>query len=216
MAAAVRVMTVERGIDPRELALLAFGGAGPLHAVAVAEELGIRRVVVPRASGVLSAVGLVVSERRSDAVESVLLAGEALTAEAVGSAVERLADRSRAALDTGGGEVRASYDLRYAGQAFELTIEAGPSPDPATLREAFERAHDERYGYADADAEVELVTVRVAVVLPGGEPGRQDAAARERVGGPAVIDLGEATLVVPGGWAGEADEAGTWVLERTR
>src|SRR5204863_8966481 len=79
MARAVRVMTVERGIDPRDLALLAFGGAGPLHAAAIAAELDMRRIVVPRASGVLSALGLVVSERRRDLVESVLLAGGALT-----------------------------------------------------------------------------------------------------------------------------------------
>ena len=214
MAAAVRVMTVERGIDPREMALLAFGGAGPLHATAVADELGIRRVVVPRASGVLSAVGLVVSERRSDAVESVLLAGPALTAEAVGSAVARLAARGREALGIEGGDVRASYDLRYAGQAFELTVDADPEPDPGALRAAFERAHEERYGYADADAEVELVTVRVAVVLPGGEVGDAEAPGGDRVNGPAVIDLSEATLVVPDGWGGATDAGGAWILER--
>ena len=214
MAAAVRVMTVERGIDPREMALLAFGGAGPLHAAAVADELGIRRVVVPRASGVLSAVGLVVSERRSDAVESVLLSGSALTAEAVAAAVDRLAERSRAALAVERGEVRASYDLRYVGQAFELTVEASPTPRPDELRSAFERAHEERYGYSDQEADVELVTVRVAVVLPGGEPGREDARAGEPVDGPAVIDLSEATLLVPAGWTGASDASGTWILER--
>ena len=74
MAQAVRVVTVERGIDPRELALVPFGGAGPLHAAQIAEELGMRRVLVPVASGVLSAFGLVVAERRRDLVESVLLA----------------------------------------------------------------------------------------------------------------------------------------------
>ncbi|HYY05634.1 MAG TPA: hydantoinase/oxoprolinase family protein, partial [Candidatus Limnocylindria bacterium] len=82
MARAVRVMTVERGIDPRDLALLAFGGAGPLHACSIADELDMRRVVVPQASGVLSALGLIVSERRRDLVESVLLAGDDLTREA--------------------------------------------------------------------------------------------------------------------------------------
>ncbi len=80
MAQAVRVVTVERGIDPRELALVPFGGAGPLHAAQIADELGMRRVLVPVASGVLSAFGLVVAERRRDLVESVLLAGEELTA----------------------------------------------------------------------------------------------------------------------------------------
>ena len=75
MVRALRVMTVERGVDPRELALLAFGGAGPLHAAAIADELGMTRILCPRASGVLAALGLVVSERRRDAQRSVLLAG---------------------------------------------------------------------------------------------------------------------------------------------
>ena len=83
MIRALRVMTVERGVDPRELALMAFGGAGGLHAAAIAEELGITRILCPRASGVLAALGLVVSERRRDAQRSVLLAGDALTTEAV-------------------------------------------------------------------------------------------------------------------------------------
>src|SRR4051794_255959 len=82
MARAVRVMTVERGIDPRQLALVPFGGAGPLHAAAIADELGMTRIVVPQASGDLSALGLLVSERRRDMAESVLLRGEALTKEA--------------------------------------------------------------------------------------------------------------------------------------
>jgi N-methylhydantoinase A/oxoprolinase/acetone carboxylase beta subunit len=205
-------------------------------------------VVVPPASGVLSAVGLVVSERRADAVESVLLAGAELTADAVAAAVERLAERARAALgfrgdgtgeppdgeagrgsdegesgdgnaSPGGGEaeVRATYDLRYAGQAFELTVAGAPRPDPRALRAAFEAAHEERYGYADPDAAVELVTVRVAVALPGGDPGSTAAAAdAQRAGGPAVIGLGESTLVIPAGWSGRTDGGGAWIVERER
>src|SRR4051812_33536443 len=114
MARAVRVVTVERGIDPRQLALVPFGGAGPLHAAAIADELGMTRIVVPYASGVLSALGLLVSERRRDLAESVLLTGDSLTTEAIASTVERLAEQGRADLglrDTA--EVRASYDLRY-------------------------------------------------------------------------------------------------------
>ncbi len=88
-------MTVERGVDPRELALLAFGGAGPMHGAAVAEELGMRRVIVPAASGVLSALGMVVSERRVDLVDSVLLSGGDLTDEAIDGVVARLVDRAR-------------------------------------------------------------------------------------------------------------------------
>src|SRR5215211_1664036 len=163
MARAVRVMTVERGIDPRDLALLAFGGAGPLHAAAIAAELDMERVVVPRASGVLSALGMLVSERRRDLVESVLIAGDDLARDAIADVVERLAERGRDELHEPEAETRASYDLRYAGQAFELTIDGDTAPDPDNLRQAFDSAHDERYGYVDDDAALELVTVRVAV-----------------------------------------------------
>jgi N-methylhydantoinase A len=239
MARAVRVMTVERGIDPRELALLAFGGAGPLHACAIADELDMRRVVVPRASGVLSALGLIVSERRRELVASELLAGEALTRDAVARAVERLAAQGRDEL--GGADdaaVRVRYDLRYTGQAFEITVPGESRPDIEALRRAFDEAHERRYGYSDRDATLELVTVRVAVALPGGElaapvtPDEGSPARRRmlfgaervdaevlrggigRVSGPAVCELREATLVVPPGWAGGADGDGTIVLER--
>ena len=127
MAQAVRVVTVERGIDPRELALVAFGGAGPLHAAAIADELGMERVLAPAASGVLSALGLAVSERRRDLVESVLLAGAAFTREAVAEVVERMGARGREELDEPEAELRATYDLRYAGQAFELSVDGEPS-----------------------------------------------------------------------------------------
>jgi len=240
MARAVRVMTVERGTDPRDLALLAFGGAGPLHAAAIADELDMRRVLVPRASGVLSAVGLIASERRRDLVESVLLSGHSLTRDAAAEAVDRLAARGRDELGTSDADVRATYDLRYAGQAFELSVPGDVRPDPGDLRGAFDSAHEERYGYSDPDVKLELVTVRVAVVLPGGElPARdsggesKDLDAREAIfagerataavrrgapaeplDGPAIVELDEATLVVPPGWrCGEADD-GTLVMER--
>jgi N-methylhydantoinase A len=239
MARAVRVMTVERGTDPRELALLAFGGAGPLHAAAIAAELGMDRVLVPFASGVLSAVGLIAAERRRDLVESVLLAGDSLTGERVGDAVERLAARGREELSAGDAEVRAGYDLRYAGQAFELTIAGDAHPRPESLREAFDRAHEERYGYADPDAELELVTIRVAVALPpaqlpaaeGGEAKRlaertavfdgerhEAAVVRgvpQELAGPAIVELPESTLVVPPGWRVTA-AAGGIEMERER
>jgi N-methylhydantoinase A len=229
MAQAVRVVTVERGIDPRELTLVAFGGAGPLHAAAIAAELGIERIVVPTASGVLSALGLAVSERRRDLVESVLLTGDALTAEAIAAVVARLGERGRAELGEPEVELRATYELRYAGQAFELPVEAGLAPAPAELRAAFDSAHADRYGYADSVAELELVTIRVAAALPGAElPGSSGVAAEHRgtrrarfgddwhdatvlgpgsgaIAGPAIVELPGSTLVVPPGWTGRAD-----------
>ena len=95
MIRALRVVTVQRGIDPRRYALLAFGGAGPLHATAIAEELGIGTIVCPRASGVLAALGLVVSPRRRDAQRTVLLSGEALSADAIGQEVAKLGEHAR-------------------------------------------------------------------------------------------------------------------------
>jgi N-methylhydantoinase A len=235
MAQAVRVVTVERGIDPRDLGLVAFGGAGPLHAAQIAEELGMNRVVAPLASGVLSALGLVVSERRRDVVESVLLTGDELTREAIGEAVHRLGERAQSELPDS--ELRATYDLRYSGQAFELSVEGSLEPDPQDLRKAFDHAHEERYGHSDRDARLELVTLRVAAALPGaksppaaGGEAEQRGTRRVRFGeeeveanilgpgeaeldGPAIFELPGATLVVPPGWHARADSDGV-VMER--
>jgi N-methylhydantoinase A len=224
MAQAVRVVTVERGVDPRELTLIPFGGAGPLHAAQIADELGMRRVLVPVVSGVLSALGLIVSERRRDLVESVLLTGAELSRENIAAAVARLAARGREELATRDAELRATYELRYAGQAFELAVEGDPEPEPVDLRRAFDRAHAERYGYEDPEGELELVTIRVTVAQPGAEvpPGAPARAAereeREAVfegrrlatrvhsgggvelEGPAIVELPGSTLVVPPGW----------------
>src|SRR3954464_12559286 len=115
MVRALRVMTVERGVDPRELALMAFGGAGGLHAAAIAEELGITKILCPRASGVLAALGLVVSERRRDVQRSVLLKAGELTGEA-----DELAALAREQLPDS--DVRIVAELRYRGQAFELAV----------------------------------------------------------------------------------------------
>jgi N-methylhydantoinase A len=237
MAQAVRVVTVERGVDPRELALVAFGGAGPLHAAQIADELGMRRVVAPLASGVLSALGLIVSERRRDVVESVLLSGETLTPEQIGEAVARLGERATRELGEAAAELRVTFDLRYTGQAFELSIDAPPEAELAELREAFDRAHEERYGYSDPDAELELVTVRVAAALPGAELPAAIAEPAERRGlrsalfegerldaavlgpgeaeldGPAIFELPGSTLVVPPGWQARSDANGV-VIER--
>jgi N-methylhydantoinase A len=237
MAQAVRVVTVERGIDPRDLALVAFGGAGPLHAAPIAAELGMRRVVAPLASGVLSALGLIVSERRRDVVESVLLSGAALTAEAVAETVARLGEQGRTELGEPQAELRATYDLRYAGQAFELSVDAALEPQLAELRAAFDIAHGERYGHAEPESELELVTVRVTAARPGARlPSGSVEAASTRgtrralfdgewrdtavlgpgdasVDGPAIFELPGATLVVPPGWHAEAGPEGV-VMER--
>jgi N-methylhydantoinase A len=169
MVRALRVVTVERGVDPRGFALLAFGGAGPLHAPAIADELEIGHILCPQTSGVLAALGLVVSPRRRDAQQTVLLCGGELTEQSIGEIVDELSMRSRSSLGDEAAEVSATYELRYRGQAFELAVAGGTHPSPDELRAAFAALHEERYGYRDPDQEVELVTVRVSAVLPGAK-----------------------------------------------
>jgi len=198
MVRALRVVTVQRGLDPRRFTLLAYGGAGPLHAAEVAEELGIGSVLVPLAGGVFSALGLAAADRRRDEVQTVLAPGSEIDRELL----EGLA----------GDADEAGWDLRYAGQSFELTV-LDDSADPVRLRELFELAHEERYGYSDPAAEIELVTVRRRYVSPG--PGFRPAPppALERRG-PDVVDLGEATLHVPPGWTVRGEDGG--LLRMTR
>jgi N-methylhydantoinase A/oxoprolinase/acetone carboxylase beta subunit len=195
MVRAMRVMTVERGVDPRDFALLAFGGAGPLHAAAIAEELGMRKILVPRASGVLSALGLAAADRRRDHARTVFLHGDDLTADALGVP-----------------DGEAAYDVRYRGQSFELTVR-DVDADPQAVREAFEAVHEERYGYKDPEGEIEVVTIRERHSEPGPEVEFEGGEARD-VEGPTVVRLPEATLVVPEGWSGTTDRTGTIVLER--
>jgi N-methylhydantoinase A len=177
MLRALRVISVERGHDPREFALIAFGGAGPLHACALAEELEIGTVLVPAAAGVLSALGLVASDERRDTVRSY---------------VHPLAEA---------GELPAEgeADLRYTGQSFELTVPLG-----ADVAAAFHRAHEDRYGYSDRERPVELVAVRTADVRPGPELVLPPAE-RLEVAGPHVLELEGATCWIPPGWVGVRD-----------
>src|SRR5437867_9610976 len=120
MARALRVVTVERGVDPRGFALMPFGGAGPMHAPALAEELGMERILCPRASGVLSALGLIASERRRDTARTVLLSGAALTAERIAAEVGELRKSIGGGFEEAASET--TYELRYRGQAFELAV----------------------------------------------------------------------------------------------
>jgi N-methylhydantoinase A len=186
MLQALRVVSVERGHDPRELALVAFGGAGPLHACALADELEIGTVLVPAAAGVLSALGLVASEERRDrVVPYVCPLAEVADFPAEGDA-----------------------DLRYAGQSFELTV-----PIQAGLEEAFHRAHEERYGYADRGREIELVAIRTAETKPGPKLDLPSGKPLHVVG-PRVLELEGATCFVPQGWEGDRDANSTLVLTK--
>jgi N-methylhydantoinase A len=177
MLRALRVVSVERGHDPRDFALVAFGGAGPLHACELAEELGAGTVLVPAAAGVLSALGLVASDERRDEVRTYLCPLE----------------------EAGELPPHGEADLRYAGQSFELTV-----PVEDDLAAAFHRAHEARYGYADAHRPIELVAVRTAEVRPA-PPLELPPAEPLRAEGPALLELDGATCWIAPGWVGARD-----------
>ena len=242
MLGALRLMTVERGIDPRGFALLAFGGAGPLHAAALAGELGIDRILCPRACGVLCALGLAAAAPRRDVSRTVMLRGDSLTAERLAAERDVLLAEARSGLGGEPERSRVRHELRYRGQSFELSVEQTDSADPDALAEAFARAHELRYGYRDDSAEVELVNIRVSVWGPhpplqaltatpaaatagthpiafDGEPleaavHRGELPPGTRLSGPALCALPDATLLVPPGWSGQVDPHGTIHLRR--
>jgi N-methylhydantoinase A len=241
MVRALRVVTVERGVDPRGFALLPFGGAGPMHAAAIAAELEVERILCPRAGGVLSALGLCASDRRRDTARTVMLRGPDLSAERIGREVAELA--AQAGRGLAGAKPETVYEMRYRGQAFELSVPGPSDPDPDDLRQRFSAAHEERYGYRDPGGEVELVHIRLAMVVAGqhaqpraasGEPPEQSSRPARFGGewldtrvlrgeppaglgadGPSIFELPEATFVLPPDWRAEVDGAGTIVAERT-
>ncbi len=238
MVQALRVISVEKGLDPREFALVAFGGAGPLHACSLAEELGMTTVLVPRASGVLSALGLAVSDVRRDYVTPLLASLDEVKQSRLEDAFEALEQTAADHLGEPGYTRRA--DLRYAGQSFELTVEAD---DLDALEDRFHESHERRYGYRMDEERVELVNLRLIATVPVEKPeldepepegeaeiGRRNAnfdgewvevpvMDRDRMGkgsevkGPAVVEFAESTCVVRPGWGGKVDDVGTLILE---
>ena len=240
MARALRVISVERGLDPRDFALLAFGGAGGMHACTLAEELGMSTVLIPRAGGVLSALGLAISDVRRDYVFPYLKALVEVEAEVVRRSFGEMEVAAAEHLE--GPEHTRRADLRYAGQSFELTVEA---EEPfGELEERFHAAHEQRYGYRMDDEAVELVNLRLISTVPVDKPelvepapegdagsGRREAnfggewievpvLDRERMGqgseveGPAIVEFKESTCAVSPGWRGTVDNVGTLVLEK--
>lgn len=248
MARALRVISVERGHDPARFTLVAFGGAGPLHACDLADALGIPAALIPPSPGVLSASGMLSADVTRDAEQGAHLAipaaGEADTAALAGvyaALREQVSDAIGA--DGYGEDLRIEYaaDLRYQGQSHELTVKLTDYGSTAQIREAFQAAHVERFGFRDEARGVELVTARVKARAPGHDQPRQldgaaaagaeaehdvlwdrnratrflnRAAVRERVAGPAVITQVDATTLVPPGWAARPIASGALLLER--
>ena len=171
MALAVRGITTGRGLDPRDYTLVAYGGGGPLHAAAIARELGIPRVVIPPLPSTFSAWGMLASDLRHDLVRTVL---EPLEATDAAWAQARYAEIQRevAAILPGDGAplMHRAVDLRYVGQEHTVTIAVTDLGDWADLRKQFDDAHERAYGYAASDVDVQLLNLRLTVVFPIERP----------------------------------------------
>jgi N-methylhydantoinase A len=168
MARAIRAVTIERGKDPRDLALMAFGGGGPLHAVDVAQLLGIRRVVISPVSGVFSAAGMLAAESMHEFVRPLLTLLVDVPDDAVRDAMQSMADEGRVALagegyDRDAVQFRHAADVRYAGQSSQITVPIGVY-DAIALGNAFERLYFETFGYVAKDEPVELVNLRLSAI----------------------------------------------------
>ncbi|MBI2680196.1 MAG: hydantoinase/oxoprolinase family protein [Candidatus Solibacter usitatus] len=222
MERAIRVVSIERGHDPRDFPLVAFGGCGGLHACEIAEGLGISTVIVPEYAGALSALGMLLADRVRDYSAGVLGAD----VEQRFAALERAARR-----DMPGAALERLADVRYAGQSYELTIPWGAS---------FHAAHQRVYGYSNPERPTEIVTVRVRAALETSKPTLRRNAARVRTAaakrrvftggkwvtlpvyqraalasgrrrGPAlVLDYG-ATTLIPHGWSFHIDSTGNLI-----
>jgi len=167
MVRAIRAVSVERGHDPREFTLMAFGGAGPLHAVDVARALDMREIVIPAAPGILCAQGLVVSDLKEDFVAStrtIVDAGnmDAITAEAAALRQQAAAWFTEESIAEDRREAALSFDMRYVGQNFELSVAVDSAKlQPDALKQLFFAAHEMNYGYFNPDDAVEIVNYRL-------------------------------------------------------
>ncbi len=227
MGRAIRVVSVERGRDPRDFPLVAFGGCGGLHACEMAEELGIRTVIVPRFAGALSALGMLLAHRMRDYSAGVL---DATHVEKRFSQLERTARR-----DMPGAKLARMADVRYVGQSYELTVPWGAS---------FHEEHRRTYGYCDPKRPTEIVTVRVRAMITSVKPAparvtrsmrptkpelrrvfnggkfrllpvftREQVRERGEKGPALVVDYG-ATTLIPVGWKFNMDRVGNLVARR--
>ena len=173
MAKAIRVISVQRGYDPRDYTLMAFGGAGPLHAARLARELEIPRVLVPRYPGILCALGLLLSDLRTNYAQTRLMLATEDAIPRMSEAFEGLEKKATAWFDgegitPGARAVRRTVDMRYAGQNYELPVVFPEDMSgPGLLKELvtrFERAHEQIYGYVSPEEPIQVVTFRLEAV----------------------------------------------------
>jgi len=250
---ALRRVSVARGHDPRGFTLMAFGGAGPLHACEVAERLSIPRVLIPRYPGVLCALGLLVADVRLDYSAAILQRVDDALAGRLGTALHDLTRRAEADLKREGMKregipdfartLTASLEMRYQGQAYELSVPLSdtlPASDTHALIDRFHEAHEHAYGHALHGRAVEVVTLRLVAVgltekptfeaapvaqLRPAIPLQQradgtalyDRAALQPgdiLNGPALIFQLDSTTWLPAGWSARVDGYGNLVGEK--
>jgi N-methylhydantoinase A len=182
MANAIRVVSIREGHDPRDFVLFAFGGAGPLHACAMAEDLGIPRVIIPMYPGAFSAFGLLCADLRRDFVRTLIRSIREISIEELRQAFDELTKMSLAsARELGKGKLtwRYSADLRYKGQAYEVNVPVSPTrfSQEGTIA-TFHRLHRQQFGFADPTTEVEIVNIRVLAELRRKKPALPSRPAR--------------------------------------
>jgi N-methylhydantoinase A len=242
MARALKRVSVARGVDPRGMALLPFGGAGPLFGCALAEALGMSRIVIPPHPGVLSALGLAAASERVDVLGSLHRAMADLDAPALARHfAPLLAAASRALADA---RLTRFADCRFIGQGYEVTIPA-PDDDVSALTQEFLAQHKTRHGHADPEQPIEVVNLRVVAERPVRPPalssragigtpssGRREITLRDgrivmadiwplgelpagrRITGPAILAGPDATALIEPGWNGVVHHSGAVVVER--
>jgi N-methylhydantoinase A len=173
MAEALKIVSVQRGYDPRDFVLAAFGGAGPLHAAALASELGIVEVICPPIPGAFSALGLVATDLKRDYVQTLFITAETADPAALEAAFLALENKGFAMLDHAGiapehRRFERGVDARYERQSYELTIPVPPHPIDQTslqkIAEAFHARHLQTYGHDNRTEPVKIVNIRVAAI----------------------------------------------------
>ncbi len=187
MAGAIRVISVERGFDPRDFNLVSFGGAGAMHAAALARDLGIPRVVVPFAAGILSALGMLLADIVRDYSQTLMIAASDVNPEMLEAEFGKLELRAIEEFGLDGTDANTlrferSVDLRYVGQGYELEVPMQPD-----FEATFHELHEQRYGYSDPERPTEVVNVRLRVVAPTQKPTLESQPLTESDLGVAVL-----------------------------
>ncbi len=242
MARALKRVSVARGLDPRRMALLPFGGAGPLFGCQLAEALGMRTIVIPPHPGALSALGLASAAERLDLIASFHRPLDDVSSRDLGAAFAPLLEEGRGQIP--GGALLRYADCRFAGQGYEVTVPV-TGDDPRRIREAFLVEHRARFGHAASDQPVELVNLRVVALREGPLPRFADLrrvvqrpgasrpitlrgarvsasvwaldelAAGVTIAGPAILAGRNATALVEAGWRGMVHQCGAVLVQRT-